>query len=585
MKKLFVLLAAITFTFAAVGIIYYISSMPNNKVVPAFDEGKLNLVIEGNIINLRHPVQMVNNEILLPLDIVKEYFDPYIFWDSKLQKLSVTTKNKVIRMKTDSLNALVNNKPVTLNIPVSISRNTVYVPIQFLSGLYKIKINYIKENNVIIIDYINRTKKAGTIAGSGLKIRNGMSLRHPIVKKYEQAKVAKGISVMIYSGNDRWCRVRTPDGVIGYIEKKYITQESEIKNEPAPDVKNQAAWKPSKGKINMVWDYFSRVRSGKPILDDAKGLDVVSPTWFAVENAKGEIRNNASAGYVQTVHAKGLKVWAMISNDSTDPDMTSEFLNNTDSRDNIIRQMLAYASLYNLDGINIDFENIKKSDKGALTQFVREITPLLKEQGLVVSIDVTIPDGSDNWSKCYDRAELGQVVDYVMLMAYDQYWSTSPVAGSVAEFGWVEDNLKKVLELVPKEKLLLGLPFYSREWIESNDGQGKVTVSRPARTLTMEKEHEIIDENNAKVVWNAEMGQFYAEFSDNDSVHRIWVEDSNSINIKSSLVQKYGLAGACSWRKGFETAEVWDVLRKNLKDIGSYQQWLNDNKSKKYAFK
>lgn len=585
MKKFFILLAAITLTFAAAGIIYYISSMPNNKVVPAFDEGKLNLVIEGKVINTRQPVQMVNDEILLPFDIVKEYFDPYIFWDGKLQKLSVTTKNKVIRMKTDSLNALVNNKPVTLNIPVSISRNTVYVPIQFLSGLYNIKINYNKENNVIIIDYINRTKKAGTITGSSLKIRNGMSRQHPIVKKYEQAEAAKGINVMIYSGNGKWCRVRTPDGVIGYIEKKYITQEREIKNEPVPDVKNQPAWKPSKGNINMVWDYFSRTRSGKPVLDDAKGLDVVSPTWFAVENAKGEIRNRASAEYVQTVHAKGLKVWAMINNDSTDPDMTSEFLNNTDSRDNIIRQLLAYASLYNLDGINIDFENIKKSDKGALTQFVREITPLLKEQGLVVSIDVTIPDGSDNWSKCYDRAELGQVVDYVMLMAYDQYWSTSPVAGPVAEIGWVEDNLKKVLKLVPKEKLLLGLPFYSREWIESKDGQGNVTVSRPARTLTMEMEQEIIAENNAKTVWNEKMGQFYTEFSDNGKVHRIWVEDSNSINIKSSLVQKYGLAGACSWRKGFETAEIWDVLKKNLKDIGSYQQWLNENKSKKYAYK
>ncbi len=585
MKKFFILLAAITLTFAAAGIIYYISSMPNNKVVPAFDEGKLNIVIEGKVINTRQPVQMVNDEILLPFDIVKEYFDPYIFWDGKLQKLSVTTKNKVIRMKTDSLNALVNNKPVTLNIPVSISRNTVYVPIQFLSGLYNIKINYNKENNVIIIDYINRTKKAGTITGSSLKIRNGMSRQHPIVKKYEQAEAAKGINVIIYSGNGKWCRVRTPDGVIGYIEKRYITQEREIKNEPAPDVNKEPAWKPSKGKINMVWDYFSRTRSCKPVLDDAKGLDVVSPTWFAVENAKGEIRNRASAEYVQTVHAKGLKVWAMINNDSTDPDMTSEFLNNTDSRDNIIRQLLAYAALYNLDGINIDFENIKKSDKGALTQFVREITPLLKEQGLVVSIDVTIPDGSDNWSKCYDRAELGQVVDYVMLMAYDQYWSTSPVAGPVAEIGWVEDNLKKVLELVPKEKLLLGLPFYSREWIESKDSQGNVTVSRPARTLTMEMEQEIIDENNAKTVWNEKMGLFYAEFSDNGKVHRIWVEDSNSINIKSSLVQKYGLAGACSWRKGFETAEIWDVLKKNLKDIGSYQQWLNDNKSKKYAYK
>jgi len=586
MKKFIYILTLMIFIIG-VGIgTYYFFFMPNNKVVAAFEEGKLNLVVEGNVINSKAPPRLVNEEILLPIEIVKKYIDPYIYWDSKLKKVTVTTKDKVIRMKTDSLNALVNNKPVTLNIPVSITNNTVYIPIDFLSDFYNIQIKYIKGNNVIVIDYKKGSKKIALPLKSKIVVRSGRSIHYPILEKINiDKKDSTANTLKIFGDYNKWYKVRTSNGVVGFIEKRFVTEKLVQESTISTEDNNQITWKPLKGKINLVWDEFWRGKSTKPDLSKMKGLDVISPTWFQIANAKGDITNIASARYVDWAHQNGLKVWALIRNDSGDINTTSEFLNNTDSRDNTIRQILTYAALYKLDGINIDFENIKKSDKDALTQFVREITPFLKEQGLVVSIDVTVPDGSANWSMCYDRSAFGQVVDYVMLMTYDEYWSTSPVAGPVAEIGWVERNLQNVIESVPKEKLLLGIPFYTREWEEKSDDGGGLKLVGPAKTLNMDSVRKIIEENNAIVKWDSLSGQYFTEFKKNDSTYEIWIENSSSINLKSSLVQKYSLAGACSWRKDFETSDIWDVLNNNLKLLNNYDEWLNENKEVSYSYK
>jgi spore germination protein YaaH len=259
----------------------------------------------------------------------------------------------------------------------------------------------------------------------------------------------------------------------------------------------------------------------------------------------------------------------------SDPDVTNGFLNNTDIREKIIQQLLIYAKLYKLDGINIDFENIYLKDKGMLTQFMRELTPLLKEQGLIVSIDVTFRSSSENWSMCYDRKALAGIVDYMAVMAYDQHWAASPVAGSVAELDWVESNLIRILEEVPNEKVLLGLPFYTRVWKEEVV-DGKVKVSSTA--VSMGAVEKILSEKKPEVIWDENSGQHYVEYKVGKVTNKIWIEDSKSINLKTSLVHKYDLAGAASWRKGFEAENIWVVLQDTLKVKQDYSQWANANK-------
>lgn len=319
----------------------------------------------------------------------------------------------------------------------------------------------------------------------------------------------------------------------------------------------------SAAKINLVWDHIYDASRNQVKLDKIDGLDIVSPTWFAVVDETGLIHSKADIGYVNDAHSKGYKVWALVSN-SFNPDLTHSVLASSEAQENIIRQLLEYAAAYKLDGINIDFENIYENDKDRFSEFVEKLAKRLKEKNLTVSIDVTVPSNTPNWSKCYDRKRLGAAVDYVMVMTYDEHWRKSPVSGSVASLPWVEKGIQNTLALVPREKVLLGIPFYTREWEESIDAAGKKTVS--AKTMTMAAVQQTIDEHNLHPVWLPDAGQYYVEYEKNNKTYKIWIENAHSIALKTELVHKYGLAGVASWRKGFEAKHIWNILNNNLRN-------------------
>lgn len=328
---------------------------------------------------------------------------------------------------------------------------------------------------------------------------------------------------------------------------------------PAADRRLHAVrvpFKPS-GKISLVWDHFL----GDPVdlaqEEKIPGLTVISPTWFAVTDARGTVANKADWKYVQDAHDKGYKVWPLISN-SFDPDMTKEFFADEAAQDRAVRQLLMYTALYDLDGINIDFENVHDDDKDRLTAFVAKLAEKLKEQNVVVSIDATVPSGVPMWSNCYDRAALAKLVDYYMVMTYDEHWRTSPVAGSVASIGWVERGIVNTLQYVPKEKLLMGVPFYTREWRESENGYGQVGVR--SATLWMADVENRVSRLKLTPQWLDAAGQHYVEYWDDDVRYRIWIEDEKSLELKVKLARKHELAGVAAWRKGFEKSGVWEVL-------------------------
>ncbi len=315
-------------------------------------------------------------------------------------------------------------------------------------------------------------------------------------------------------------------------------------------------WKPV-GKINLVWDVNTTAQNlskESPIA----GLDVISPTWFSIVTGDGFVASKADMKYVEEAHRKGYKVWALINN-NFNPDMTHQLLLDEQAQEKVIRQLLVYSSLYNLDGLNIDFENIYDEDKERLTQFVEKITTALKQQNIVVSIDVTVPANVSFWSKCYDRAKLGHIVDYVMVMTYDEYWAKSRVSGPVASIGWVEKGIKKMLAEVPKEKLLMGLPLYSREWEELESG------STRSKTMSMPMIGDLLKSKNLDVVWLEDKGLHYVEYDKEGRLYRMWIEDEQSLALKLQLATKYNLVGAASWRKGFETSTIWGLLNAELK--------------------
>ena len=254
------------------------------------------------------------------------------------------------------------------------------------------------------------------------------------------------------------------------------------------------------------------------------------------------------------------KLWPLITN-SFDPDLTHKFLNDKNARKNIIKQLVVYAGLYEVDGINFDFENIYESDRELLNQFMLEATKALHDINVKVSIDVTAPMDDSQWSKCYDRKTLGKIVDYVMLMAYDEHWRTSPVSGSVASLPWVENGVVNTLKDVPNEKLVLGLPFYMREWQEQTVA-GKIKVK--AKTVAMHEIDTIIKDKKLKPLWLEDKGQDYVQYQQDGAIYKIWIENEKSLDKKINLVEKYNLAGVAAWRKGFEKPEVWQLLEEKL---------------------
>ncbi len=331
--------------------------------------------------------------------------------------------------------------------------------------------------------------------------------------------------------------------------KKVVLQQEQI-------IEDNANIAISNAKINLVWQPTFEAANNLAILDKVPGMNVVAPSWFSIVSTNGFIKDCADANYVVNAHTKGYKVWALITN-SFDPDLTSTVLHDPKARSYVVNQLLFFIEKYNLDGINLDFENIYDEDKDALTVFVREIKTALKPTGTIVSMDITVPSETSRWSTCYNRQALGGVVDYMMLMAYDEHWRTSPVSGSVASIGWVETGIINTLKSVPANKLILGIPFYMRKW-EENDG--KVT----AKTLTMDAAEKLIREKQLQPQWMADQGQYYFEYEEDGKLYRIWQEDARSIALKVGLADKYQLPGVAAWRKGFEKPEIWDVIDKSL---------------------
>lgn len=340
----------------------------------------------------------------------------------------------------------------------------------------------------------------------------------------------------------------------GVVFHKYKSSLSNL-------LQKRASKPPNKNKISLAWAHITRDNPNLAVEQTLDGLSILSPTWFNLMDGSGLMANRASVSYVEAAHNKKYQVWALVSNGFSKSNTTLLFKNER-AINLFIARILAYAKLYNLDGINFDFENVDVNDREAYVRFMAKVAPLLKAQGLKVSVDVHIPSPNSSLSKSHDRGSLSKYVDYVMLMAYDEHWRTCSRAGSVASQPWVERAVLNTLaEGVPKEKLVLGVPFYMRKW-EETVIKGKTKVR--GMTLTMQESNDLIASKNIVPKWSEQSGQLYYSYVENGKTYKVWVENADSIKMKISLIKKYGLAGVAGWRKGHETADIWKIFEAEL---------------------
>lgn len=523
---------------------------PNFKKDP--NEGKLNFIINNNNVTakLKHDI-FINNDgvVYVSKDDMENYFDGQIYYDKENEQLITTSDTKVAVISLTNKSMKVNGSEVKILGTVIRKDGDLYIPISELDKVYNIEVENIN-NTVITVDSLDRKlTKADTTKKLGVKYNTKLITR--TVDKLEA-----GEKVVVISEKDGFTRVRTKNGKIGYVKTDKLTNEVVVREkiEKEPQIA---------GKINLVWDYYSEyVSAPNRIGTTIDGINVISPSFFSLKSGDSlEIIDKAKRGgedYIRWAKSNGYKIWAIFSNESM-KETTSKILNDYSQREEMIEEIVDLAVKYNLDGINVDFEYMNMSDKFVFSRFIIELAPRLREYGIVTSVDVTAPDGSENWSLCYDRDLLANEADYLIFMAYDQYGNSSTSAGTTAGADWVEANIKKFIgqEDVAKEKIILGMPLYTRLW--KTDSNGKVTSS-----VVSMKQIESKIPNDVEKIWNEDTKQYYVEYENNKSKYQMWIEDEKSIREKLNLINKYELAGGAFWAKDRETENIWGIAKEVL---------------------
>ena len=535
-----------------IGIIFYLAP---NYVKTDEARKKINLVINNNNVTVKLKNDMYINDkkvVYMSITDVKNYLDKYIYYDTQNKQVITTYGEKIGILSTDKNIININNSTLNILSGIEVKNDEIYLPITQMATVYNMEMTYITDKNTLVMDSLEKELiKADVSSKVSVKYKN-------TVFSKTVDRVNKGSKVIVVEEKNGWSKIRTNAGKIGYVKTSKIQNKYYVRQN-LNDVKKQ-----STAKINMVWDYFSEYgKAANRSSTTIDGVNVVSPSFFTVvKNGNGKINENVGnngLNYINWAKQNNYKVWAMVSNNAN-KDTTSTILNSYTLRTNMINTIVSLANKYNLDGINIDFENMNESDKSMFSRFIIELEPKLKEAGKTLSVDVTAPDGGGDWSECYERDVIGNVADYIVFMAYDQNGAYSSKEGTTAGYNWVETNLNKFIkrEEIPSNKIVLGMPFYTRLWKEEN---GNIT----SKTVNMKNIDTVIP-SDVQRIWDDTLKQNYVEYTQDSAVYKMWIEDEMSIKEKVGLVRKYNLAGVASWEKDREKNTIWAVIKAELEN-------------------
>lgn len=526
---------------------------PNYVKNDDYAKDKVNVIINNKNVTKKLKYDLFINEkdvIYMSMQDLKNYFDKYIIYDETNNQIITTYGEKIGVLPLDEKIIKINGSTINVLSGAIKDNDTYYLPINSMSKVYNLDIKYIKERQILLLDSIDKELiKADISKKCNVKYKDT-----EFSKTVDELKKNDKI-VCIGNPEGKWTKVRTENGKIGYIKTNAIHNKTYVRNNIIASERTE--------KINLVWDYYSEYATApNRNSTQIKGVNVVSPSFFSlVSEGNGAIKTNigtAGLTYIQWAKSNNYEVWAMFSNNSY-KETTSKILNSYELRTNVIDNIVKLAVDYKLDGINLDFENMNTSDKDSFSRFVIELKPKLQEAGVILSVDVTAPDGGSNWSNCYDRNIIGDVADYIVFMAYDQYGVSATEPGTTAGYNWVETSLKKFIEReeISSNKIILGIPFYTRLWEETN---GKVA----SKTVNM-KSIETVLPSNVQKQWDEDLKQYYVEYEQNGKIYKMWIEDETSLQYKVSLVKQYNLAGVAAWEKDRETENIWNIIQECLK--------------------
>ena len=510
--------------------------MDLNEYYGEMADGEIALVIGTEKLEERGLVD--GDRVYLPLDVVNTYLNQRYYWDSANQQILYATPSELTSASASS----------EAGDKVWVKDDKVYLNLTYVQEFTDLDAYITKDPYRIAIQYKFKNVKTVTVKkNTSIRYRGG-------IKSAILTSVKKGTKLRLIEEMEDWDQVATDDGYIGYIDKKKVGEAEETKFERSFK-REQYSYLTMDSKVNMVWHQVTSTDANAYFADataNMTGVKVISPTWFYLTDTSGNIASIASADYVSQAHEKGLQVWGLIDN-FTQEVSTTETLSSTAARQNIISQLIQAAQDVGMDGINVDFESLSEDVGTHFLEFLRELSIECHKNNLVLSVDNPVPE---DFTSHYDRAEQGRVVDYVIIMGYDEHYVGSE-AGSVASLPWVEQGVQDTLKEVPAKRVINAIPFYTRLWRTTG---GNVT----SEAIGMDQAQQTIAENNVETYWDKTTSQNYGEYDIDNSTYQIWLEDAQSVAEKVKLVSKYDLAGVSAWKLGFENNGIWQVISDNL---------------------
>ena len=561
-KKKFQILAGVIALIGMLAILFvcirkYMPSsqrMSSEEYFGQLGETEAAVVVEDHI--AQEHAQVYDGNVYIDYTLVQNELNSRFYWDASVGLLLFTTPTQVFEIAPNTSAYTIDGESFDAGYDILHTTSAgMYLSMTFLQQYSDLNCQVYETPKRVVITYGSEEVTTARIKKDTV-VRYQGGIKSPIV-----TDVTEDSEVTVLEQMDSWSKVLTADGYIGYVKNKQLADVTQTTRETVYAGPEYTSIHLDE-KVNLVWhqiDYQEMNSQFAEDTADVTGVNVISPTWYFLADSAGEITSFADADYVKAAHKKNMQVWALISNFSADVDSTT-LLASRAARQKVQNYLIGQAQEIGFDGINIDFEGIAQEAGCDYVQFIRELSILCRKNGIILSVDVPVPM---DFSKYYNREELGNVCDYVIMMGYDEHYAGSDIVGSVASMDFEETGIQNMLTEVSKDKLIRAIPFYTRLWYTETLADGTTNVTSEA--YSMDNIEALLTEKGVTAAYDESTGQQYAEWTDSDGKFcQVWLEDENSIAARAALISKYELSGIAEWVLGREQSWVWDVISQNI---------------------
>ena len=528
------------------------------------DDSSAAIVLNHEVISQKAVVK--NGTLYLDYEMAKELFNDRFYWDANENLLLYTTASDVISASVSGKDYFVTKEKHTEDYEIVYAdADKAYIAMDYIKKFTDLDFRFYEGPNrmVVTTDWSDVTL-VPVKKDTQIRLKGG--IKSPILTEVKEEE-----NLFLLESGDSWDKVSTESGIIGYIQNKRLGEEEKKRYKHSFE-EEEFTHNLKEGKINMAWHQVTTQEANRNVanvISNTKGLNVISPTWFYLNDNEGSLMSLASKEYVDYCHSQGIDVWALVSNLENEEVSTTDVLTHTSKRTNVVNQLIAAAIQYNFDGINVDFEAIETQAGEGYVQFIRELSLKCKNNGIILSVDNYVPT---EYTSFYNRKEQANFADYVIIMGYDEHYAGSD-EGSVASIGFVTEGIENTLKEVPANQTILAAPFYTRVWVETPKeaaddveaaSEDYVPYDLSSQAVNMKEAWNMVSVNGVEAVWSEEDGQYYAEYENEGQTYKIWLEDIKSMELRLKAASDHALAGVSFWKLGLEDPAIWNTIIKYM---------------------